>query len=91
MEALINWAAIYQYICFGSPWFKPNSAFFYHLFVVFFLSFSDKWVLSNILNLEWTTNGAVLACSLDPERKKESMEKYFGPTLPHDQNWSCTQ
>ncbi|KAK6241046.1 Atg2/VPS13 [Theobroma cacao] len=24
--------------------------------------------------------------SLDPERKKESMEKYFGPTLPQDQN-----
>ncbi|OMO74070.1 hypothetical protein CCACVL1_16949 [Corchorus capsularis] len=24
--------------------------------------------------------------SLDPERKKESMEKYFGPTLPQDHN-----
>ncbi|XVF01245.1 hypothetical protein REPUB_Repub04eG0071400 [Reevesia pubescens] len=24
--------------------------------------------------------------SLDPERKKESMEKYFGPTLPQDPN-----
>lgn len=28
------------------------------------------------------------ACSLDPERKKESMDKYLGPTQPWDMNWS---
>ena len=30
--------------------------------------------------LEPNINCGVHACSLDPERKKESMEKYLGPT-----------
>jgi autophagy-related protein 2 len=64
--------------------FRNRSVIILKLF--YFLTLHNCFSIITFHSLEPKINCGVHACSLDPERKKESMEKYLGPTQSREQD-----